>query len=162
MLLTQLTWINCVPFIIFPELKCYHQRRYIYPLFPFWNLYRYALSSSSLSLLKSSSSPSRHLYLTDLVPVHCAEDLLPSSCKMMIMMILMVMMMVLMLEVVVMLIIEEFPCWVIAFPCQVHKEWSALDITWLLLHSIYTTHKCRANNKSKYRYTQSKYTDYKT
>ena len=81
-------------------------------------------------MLKSSSSPSRHLYLTDLVPVHCAEDLLPSSSKVMIMMILMVMMMsmmivmmvMLMLEMVVMLIIEEFPCWVIAFPCQVHKE----------------------------------------
>ena len=40
---------------------------------------------------------------------------------MMMMMILMVIMM-LMLEMVVMLIIEEFPCWVIAFPCQVHKE----------------------------------------
>ena len=37
-----------------------------------------------------------------------------------------------------------------------------LDTTRLLLHSIYTTHKCRANNKSKYRYTQSKNADYKT
>ena len=35
MLLTQLTWINCVPFIIFPEFNCYHQRHYIYPFFPF-------------------------------------------------------------------------------------------------------------------------------
>ena len=45
-------------------------------------------------------------------------------------------------------IFGEIRCWLIAFLCQLHKEWSGLDITWLLLHNICIQYARRPNTNT--------------